>query len=285
MPPPCRGEAQVNGFRIVQISDPHLSTFHWQHNHNWEILLEWLGRQAPDLVVVSGDVLYSDSDDESDMAFARSQLSRIPCPWVVIPGNHDIGDCPSHPSSPKHVTQGRLKRWLHTFGTDRFVSQVPGWTLLGLNAQTLFSGEFGQDQWDWLEKQLAGITDSRSLAIFCHRPLFLEQLDETTANDDALHPDIRNRLLTLLAPHNLALFASGHKHQYRAFGLNRTVHIWAPSVSCVNKHPSVASWGLRTVGLIEYILMPDGQLRHTLTGDNFLLRNENYLLEKQAKSK
>jgi len=263
--------------RVVQLSDPHFGIAHPQHDHNWDIIIDWLDEAQPELVVVSGDVLYSDPMDAADLGHARRQLDRIPCRWVIIPGNHDIGDCPSHPDAGKRVTAEWLGGWMDAFGADRFTHSFPGWTVLGINAQTLLSPELGDEQWQWLKAELATMPPEHALALFCHRPPFRELPNETEANQDALHPLIRDRLSACVAPHRLRLFASGHKHQYRAFGLGETMHVWAPSVSCVNKHPHVETWGIRTVGFVEYRLSQDGRVRHRLLGSDMLLRNENYL--------
>lgn len=262
--------------RIVQVSDLHLSHSLQHHQENWEIVLEWLDAERPDLVIVSGD-LADEPDEPGVFSLARQQMERIPVPWRAIPGNHDIGDCLSAPDEREHVTPERRGRWLDALGPDRWHLPMAPWSFIGLDAQTLYAGDGSEAQWDWLGRTLAEIPEATPIALFLHMGLFLDHPSETAATVHALHPDARRRLLALFEGRPLRLVASGHKHQYRAFGLDGIVHVWAPSVACVNKAPDVYSWGLRLVGFIDYRLRPDGTLRHRLVGDDFLLRNESYM--------
>jgi 3',5'-cyclic AMP phosphodiesterase CpdA len=263
-------------FRIVQISDLHLGPALDHHRENWEIALEWLAEARPDLVIVTGD-LVDEPDEPGIFAFAREQMERMPAPWRAIPGNHDIGDCLSHPDPDKHVTAARRVRWLDAFGPDWWRHGAQHWTLLGLNAQLLQAGDGSEAQWDWLAGTLAELPPAMPVALFIHRGLFLDHPSETAVTDDVLHPEARRRLAALFGGRALRLVASGHKHQYRSFSLGGSLHVWTPSVACVNKAPDVKSWGLRIVGFVEYRLSPSGGLRHRLIGDDFLVRNESYM--------
>ena len=76
--------------RVVQISDTHLSA-RAGAPPEWAALVRWLTDDPPDLVVHSGDIVLEDPDDDADRAFAAELMAALPCPWVVIPGNHDVG--------------------------------------------------------------------------------------------------------------------------------------------------------------------------------------------------
>lgn len=44
-------------------------------------------QRAPDIAVITGDISHEGTED--DYAFCRSLLEKLPCPFLVIPGNHD----------------------------------------------------------------------------------------------------------------------------------------------------------------------------------------------------
>ena len=74
----------------MQISDTHFSADRGVPPQ-WPAVLDWLAAEPPDLLVHTGDIVYEDPDDDVDRAFAKSLLDQAPVPYVVIPGNHDIG--------------------------------------------------------------------------------------------------------------------------------------------------------------------------------------------------
>ena len=144
------------------------------------VLAHQLGSDAPphrgarpDLVISTGDMVIDDPDEADTRAFARAQFDRLPCPWLVVPGNHDVGDGPPTPWQDQPVTEERVRAFIDTWGMDRFVHDIEGWRLVGINGLLLGSGlaamETAQDQ--WLEQAL-GSAGGRRLAVFAHKPLY-----------------------------------------------------------------------------------------------------------------
>lgn len=71
---------------ILHISDPHFGT---ELAHVVEALVVFCAAQAPNLVIVSGDI--TQRARRQQFAAARAFLERLkPTPVMVIPGNHDI---------------------------------------------------------------------------------------------------------------------------------------------------------------------------------------------------
>lgn len=264
--------------KLVQISDLHLSASGGLFNDNWGITLEWLRMAKPDMVVVSGDVALGGRNVDADLVFARAQLERIPCRWRALPGNHDIGDNLHSGSSKNPVTASRLQRWRDLFGADFWVEQLGSWALVGINSQILNVPELGEEdaQAAFLQQALSELVSDMPLAIFIHKPLFLDRPSEDAFVPDCVDPVGRKQLSKIFSGRNVRFVACGHKHQYRSFGLGRVKYFWAPAIACVNKGPDEKSWGLRQVGFMEYSLSGES-VRHKVHGADFLTRHEAYV--------
>jgi 3',5'-cyclic AMP phosphodiesterase CpdA len=70
---------------IAHLSDLHFGTV---PEGACEALAEDIAAAAPDLVTVSGDLTQNAAPDE--FAAAKRFLGALPCPWIAVPGNHDI---------------------------------------------------------------------------------------------------------------------------------------------------------------------------------------------------
>ncbi len=269
-------------FRLTQVADLHLGAGQEHHLDNWRKVADWIAREQPDLVVVNGDLIMGDPDEEADYAFARDCLSRLPVPCRYLPGNHDIGDNVISGKMEKRVNDERRARFVRYFGEERFAFENAGWGFVGVNSQLL--GSDGQsaeaEQWRWLEATLAQL-DSQPIALFLHKPLFLDHPSEPDHEDLMLRQSVidaasRARLLDLCKSHGVRLVSTGHKHQTRSFSLDGIYYLWAPSTACVNSPPTTLHWGVREVGFIDYRFTPDG-FDHRIVGADFLFRHENYV--------
>jgi 3',5'-cyclic AMP phosphodiesterase CpdA len=264
-------------FRVVQISDPHLGVGRLHHQRNWELVLEWLETERPDLVVITGDAIYSDPDNDADMDYARRQLERIPVAWNIIAGNHDLGDSMINPLSEARINHRRRERWRAAFGCEFWVERHGAWALVGINAQLLNASSHEDEQAAFLRSSLAALPSGMPVALFTHKALFADHPSETTVSTDVLDPVARASLQEILNGCALRLVASGHNHQYRSFGLGDVLHVWSPSVAGVTKKPDVRHWGIREVGFIDYRLFSGGEVRLRVVGQDFLVRNESYI--------
>lgn len=272
----------MSEFRLVQVSDLHLSAEYPHHHDNWQRVADWIGRETPELVVVNGDIVLEDPDAESDYLAARAELARLTVPCRFLPGNHDVGDNVLFGKMEKRVNDERRQRFLRHFGEERWSFEAGQWGFIGLNAQLFGSG--GQaaeaEQWSWIEDRL-GALSGRPIALFLHKPLFLDHPSEPDHDDLVLRQSCvdhasRKRLLELCHRHGVRLVSCGHKHQTRAFSLDGIYHIWAPATACVNGPPDRLHWGVREVGFVDYRFTADG-FTHRFVGSDFLFRHENYI--------
>jgi Icc protein len=254
-------------FRIAQISDTHLSDAKPFFVDNFQRVGEALRRDRPDLVLNSGDVsLDGASSDmaraEADLVAARRLHDVLGLPVRFLPGNHDLGDNQDAPAYGGHEEQyidaGRRARYLRHFGDDWWCFDVPGWRVLGIDAQLLGS-DLGdaQAQDEAISKAVSGL-GSRRFALFVHKPLFDQAADESAVGGRFLNPRPRAALLARLAARPPALVASGHVHQFRETRVEGTHHVWAPSTAFVVPDRIQPYYGLKQVGYVEHRLHEDG---------------------------
>lgn len=269
-------------YRLVQVCDLHLGAGASHHHDNWLKVAAWIAREQPDMVVVNGDLIMGDPDTEADYGFARDEIAKLPVPCRYLPGNHDIGDNIVSGKMEKRVNDERRARFVKHFGEERWAFEAAGWGFVGINSQLL--GSAGQpaeaEQWQWLEQTLKGFS-SRPVALFLHKPLFLDHPAEPDYEDLSIRQSCidsasRTRLLDLCQRHRVRLVSCGHKHQTRSFSLDDIYYIWAPSTACVNGPPSTLHWGTREVGFVDYRFHPDG-FDHRIVGADFLFRHESYV--------
>ena len=75
---------------MLQLTDTHLSALQGvPASLRW--LLGEIAADPPDLVALTGDIVFEDPDDVDDRRFAWSVFAGLPRPLLTIPGNHDVG--------------------------------------------------------------------------------------------------------------------------------------------------------------------------------------------------
>jgi 3',5'-cyclic AMP phosphodiesterase CpdA len=149
--------------RLIQISDTHLSPAKPHFAANWAPLAAWIADERPDLVIHTGDVSIDGADSDDDLRHCAGLMRRLGVPFRAVPGNHDVGDS-RHRHRP--VDARRLLRWRRHFGADRWVEDVEGWRLIGIDALLFGSGGPEEhEQLAWLEDSMND-AEGRRLAWF-----------------------------------------------------------------------------------------------------------------------
>lgn len=242
---------------VLQVSDTHLSQDYPPTDAMWTALIRYAERTRPDLVIHTGDVIHDDPDSDRDYEYAAFQLRRLTTAWRMVPGNHDIGD--SEPD-PYHgpVTQQRLDRYRTFFGDDRWTVGIGGWQLIGLNSQ-LFDNHLTEEdtaQWDWLDRQIAHAA-GRPVALFFHKPPFINSLDEEMFVNKSVGLQARARIAGYVKAGQVNLIGSGHLHEYVTVQSGGAMLVGAPSLGMAP--PGSPKWGLglRCNGIVEYRFRPD----------------------------
>jgi len=231
--------------RIIQISDTHLSAAHDIFAANLEATRAWLATQQPDLILHTGDVAMDGAGVIADLALGASWNRGFSADVLCVPGNHDVGDTAAIKPS-QAVDDGRLAAWRDHFGPDWWSLDRDGWRLIGLDAMLLGTGHpEEQRQFAWL----ADAVDTKSpIALFLHKPLFIDSPDEGPRGYWSVLPEPRARLLALLARADVKLVASGHLHIHRQFRLNGTDYVWGPSAAFVCGDSQEDLGGARRLG-------------------------------------
>src|SRR5262245_43513370 len=223
--------------RIVVLSDIHLSPTHGFFWGNWCVARDLANRIKADAIVVNGDLAINGPDSDAEIAFAASALSHLQGHVLPLPGNHDVGDEPPGQDPNQIINSSRLARWDSSFGADRWALDMGGWSLIGVNAQLFGSGlarEHAQNH--WLDEQLRAAR-GRQIALFLHKPLFLEDPNDDVATPRCIVPEARVRLLQRLQQSEVRLIISGHLHEHRDRTLDSMRHLWIPAVAFAASQP------------------------------------------------
>ena len=230
----------ADALTVMQLTDTHLSAIAGlPKSVRW--LLGEIAADAPDLVALTGDIVYEDPDDAADLAFARALFADLPCPLVTIPGNHDIGFYGEDAARP-----GRLARFVDTWGGDRFVVDGAGWRLVGANAYLL--GDPDHD--GWLRD---AVSVERPVAVFVHQPV-----DDGSRDGWEMPATAGAAFWTAVDGADVRVIATGHRHRYA----DRGRHVWAPSTTIPGEEGD--SWSDPRLGAVEYKFRRDGTFTHRL---------------------
>jgi 3',5'-cyclic AMP phosphodiesterase CpdA len=275
-------------FRLTQISDTHLGRRFPGLIANFHRISEHIDAARPDLVVNTGDVSFDGPTSRDDMEFAKSLHDALPVPCRYLPGNHDIGDNPTAvgPAPAPPVSEVHRLQFCSIIGEDHWQFEAAGWCFLGLNSLVMNSGlGFETEQFDWLASELAR-ANGKPIALFLHKPLFLNQPDDPETADTAIRyvpQPTRERLIEMMAGADVRLVASGHVHQRRDFTFRHTRHVWAPSAGFMINDKRQERIGIKETGLIEYRFQPDSfEVRHVRAAGQVDVDIEELLVQMAA---
>jgi len=241
--------------RLIQLSDTHVSAQHRMFEPNIEATAAWLRENAPELIVHTGDMAMDGAGDVADMEAAAAWHARLGAQIRAVPGNHDVGDTAAIKPT-QVVNDERLATWRSRIGPDYWAEDRGGWRLIGLDAMLLGTGHAEEErQFAWLAEALA---TPAPVAVFLHKPLFVDHADEGPRGYWTVTPAPRRHLLDLFATARVRLIASGHLHIFRDVVIDGIRHVWGPSAAFVcgdSQEPELG--GSRQLGLVEHVFGAD----------------------------
>ena len=155
-------KANGGSLRIAHLCDPQFgfttglasmkwrSAEHYEENYKADLercarAIDRINELQPDLVLFGGDMTQRPSDVERDWPVL---LARLNVPWMVTPGNHDMGN---------RVTQDNLSRFRKVFGKDREARDIKGWRVIAGNSQFWYRTDAKDEQnayEKWLREEL-----------------------------------------------------------------------------------------------------------------------------------
>ncbi len=159
------------GLRFVQISDSHIGFDKPANTDVTATLRAAIAKikadpEPPSFVLHTGDLTHLSKPAEFDTL--QQILSELPMPVFFVPGEHDVLD---------DTDRGYLQRFgkgthgagWHSFDKDgvHFIGLV---NVVDLQAGGL--GTLGNEQLEWLERDVKHLKDSTPIVVFAHIPLW-----------------------------------------------------------------------------------------------------------------
>jgi 3',5'-cyclic AMP phosphodiesterase CpdA len=241
--------------RILQISDTHLSRRHRHFADNAAILADWVRAQKPDLIINSGDASMDGAMDHDDLRYTAEWHASLGAPVLTAPGNHDVGDIAAI-RPDQLINDARLTAWREIVGPDRWTHDFGDWRLIGLNGMLLGSDhpeEAAQDAW-----LAEALNCDRQIAVFLHKPLFIDDPAEPPRGYWTVLPEPRRRLINLFASAKVKMVASGHLHGWRQEARDGVAYVWAPSGAFVVGEMQEDLGSVRRLGAVEHVFADEG---------------------------
>lgn len=245
-------------FRLLQVSDTHLSASHAYFAVNWDAFRQVIAAAPPDLLVHGGDLSFNGPAAEADITHGAAALAALGLPWRAIPGNHDIGEAPSFSRLDQPVNAARMAAWRRHVGPQWWLHDAGGWRLVGLDTSLMGSGLAEEaEQSDFLAEALAR-RGARPVMVFVHMPPFAEDpLDEAPSTAVIPFP-ARGAFLDACAAGGVRVIACGHLHIYRRMHHRGMEIVWAPATAMVDVQRGLSRWQrLPRPGYLEWCLEPD----------------------------
>jgi Icc protein len=201
------GAKAAKGFSFLQISDSHIGFNKAANPDTKATFREAVGKilalpVKPDFIIHTGDITQLSRPDEFDDA--DQILKEAGLTVFHVPGEHDMLDEGAGKAFLDRYGKGTKGAGWYSFDHQgvHFVALV---NVVNLKAGGM--GSLGQDQLEWLEKDLASRSASTPIVVFAHIPLWTVYADWGWGTDDA------GQALGYLKRFGSVTVLNGHIHQ------------------------------------------------------------------------
>jgi Icc protein len=194
------------GLRFVQISDSHIG-FDRPANTDVTATLRAAiakikaGPEQPSFILHTGDLTHLSKPTEFDTL--QQELSDLSMPVFYVPGEHDVLEDDGK-NYRERFGKGTLGAGWQSFDKDgvHFIGLV---NVVNLKAGGL--GSLGNEQLEWLEKDVKRLKSSTPVVVFAHIPLWSVYPEWGWGTDDGA------RALSYLKRFGSVSVLNGHIHQ------------------------------------------------------------------------
>ena len=224
----------MGGFTFVQISDSHIGFNKPANSDVIGTLKEAIAKinalpTAPDFILHTGDLTHLSKAEEFDtleQLLKGTKAGRI----FYVPGEHDVLNDNGKQYRDRFGRDGQGDGWysfdhqgVHFIGLVNVMNLKPG----GL-------GYLGHDQLEWLEDDVAHLSDSTPIVVFAHVPLWTIYPDWGWGTDDA------GQALSYLKRFGSVTVLNGHIHQVQQKIEGKVSFHTALSTAFPQPHPGAA---------------------------------------------
>jgi 3',5'-cyclic AMP phosphodiesterase CpdA len=258
---------------IVQVSDTHVSGKRAYFLDNWDVFVDLMRADAPDLIVHPGDLSFDGAGDSDDLAFAAREQERLSAPWLALPGNHDIGESLAAIRLDQPTNVARRAAWASHFGPTQWMRDIGEWRLVGLDT-SLMGCDTPEEaaQRRFLEETLASRAGCPVL-LFQHMPPYLTEADDPALTTLAVPHAARHWLFDTCLSGGVKAIACGHVHVYRHLSYRGIDIVWAPATSFFNIIERQKFGCVPRAGYVEWTLNGD-KISHRLVEPPLMLTHD-----------
>jgi 3',5'-cyclic AMP phosphodiesterase CpdA len=202
---PKTSQATRPTLRFAQISDSHIGFSGGANPNVADTFTEAINQvnslgYTPDFVMHTGDLTHLATPAQFDQV--KQMLTGLRTPHIfTVPGEHDTGD-----------DAGQKYRQVFGAGT-----RGDGWysfDIAGVHVIALVNtvhlpklGQLGKEQLEWIEKDVAGVSNDTPIIVFSHIPMFAMYPDWGWGTEDAA------QALSYLKRFSSVTCLNGHVHQ------------------------------------------------------------------------
>lgn len=201
-----QAHASNGGLRFVQISDTHIGFDKPANTDVTATLREAVAKikaepEQPSFILHTGDLTHLSKPAEFDTL--QQVMSELAMPVFYVPGEHDVLD-ENGASYLARFGKGTLGAGWHSFDQNgvHFIGLV---NVVNLKAGGL--GTLGNEQLEWLEKDVKHLKSSTPIVVFAHIPLWSVYPEWGWGTDDSA------RALSYLKRFGSVSVLNGHIHQ------------------------------------------------------------------------